>query len=74
MRRMDRQDVINAITDNYIDVVINDLTKYNDCELLDAIIRGSGFTQINELSDEQLEVEYKELFKTEIKIVEDLDN
>ena len=68
MKAIDRQDVITEITDNYIATIQKDITAFGDVELLNSIIRGDGFTQINELSNEELIVEYKELFNEDIEI------
>jgi hypothetical protein len=69
MREMRMDDVIDAIADDYIRRIKNDINKYDDVELLDSIIKGEGMKSLNLLSTEELENEYYELFGEKVKII-----
>lgn len=58
---MDRDDVINDIADNYIKKVRSNIFE-SDTSFLNDIIVGNGMKALNYLTNEELVVEYKELF------------
>ena len=64
---MDRDDVINEIADNYIETVRSDISE-GDTSFLNDIIVGNGMKTLNDLTNEHLVVEYKELFNKDIII------
>jgi hypothetical protein len=68
MREMRMDDVIDAIADDYIRKIKQDMT-YDDVELLESIILGKGMKSLNLLSTEELENEYYELFGKKVKII-----
>jgi hypothetical protein len=68
MREMRMDDVIDAIADDYIRKIKQDMT-YDDVELLESIILGKGMKSLNLLSTEELENEYFELFGKKVKII-----
>jgi hypothetical protein len=68
MREMRMDDVIDAIADDYIRKIKQDM-YYDDVELLESIILGKGMKSLNLLSTEELENEYYELFGKKVKII-----
>ena len=64
----DRQDVITELIDDSIDTVIN-AHNNNDTGYIDSIFR-EGFEGFNNMTDEDLEKRYNEIFEVEILITD----
>jgi hypothetical protein len=64
---MDRDEVVNEITQNYVDKMYNDMNQ-GDFSFIFQYVRGDGGTQIDRMTNEELIVEYKELFGKDIII------
>ena len=65
--QMDRDDVVDEITQNYVEQMHQDMNE-GDFSFIFPYIRGDGGTQIDRLTNEELVVEYKELFSKDIII------
>ena len=65
--QMDRDDVVDEITQNYVEQMHTDMNE-GDFSFIFPYIRGDGGTQIDRLTNEELVVEYKELFSKDIII------
>jgi len=64
---LDRDEVVNEITQNYVDKMHTDMNQ-GDFSFAFQYVRGDGGTQIDRLTNEELVEEYKELFNKDIII------
>lgn len=67
MVQLDRDEVVDTITQNYIDSMITD-AKRGDTSFIFEFVKGDGGTQIDRMTNEELVVEYKELFNKDVVI------
>ncbi len=67
--KLDRDEVVNEITQNYVDTMHNDMNQ-GDFSFIFQYVRGDGGTQIDRMTNEELVVEYKELFNKELVIID----
>ena len=65
--KFDRDDVIQEIADDYIEKVRSDIFE-GDTSFLNDIIIGNGMKTLNDLTNKELALEYKELFNKDIII------
>lgn len=56
---MSREEMIDALVERDIQSILWSL-QHDDTEFLNAVLRGDGWTPYNQLTDSQLQEEYKE--------------
>jgi len=67
VEKFDRDDIIQEIADDYIEKVRSDIFE-GDTSFLNDIIIGNGMKTLNDLTNKELALEYKELFNKDIII------
>jgi hypothetical protein len=64
---LERDEVVDEITQNYVNSMHTDMNQ-GDFSFAYSFVRGNGAIQINKMTNEELVVEYKELFGKDIII------
>jgi len=64
---LERDEVVDEITQNYVNSMHTDMNQ-GDFSFAYSLIRGDGGTQIERMTNEELVVEYKEMFNKDIII------
>jgi len=69
MDKLNREVVIDKLSDNYLDNFIQGMNE-NDNSYLYYVIRNEGFKPFDKYTNEELIREYKEIFEENIKIID----
>lgn len=59
---MNREEMIDKLVERDVKSIRDDICYYDDVSFLDAIIRGDGWKPYNQLTDEQIKLEYNTFF------------
>jgi len=57
---MNREEMIDALVKQDIQSIIWSFLSHDDTEFLNSVLRGDGWTPYNQLTDSQVQEEYKE--------------
>jgi hypothetical protein len=60
--KLSREEMIDELVNNDIEFICRQIFR-DDYELLDAILRGEGFKQYNNLTDDEIITEYIDRFE-----------